>query len=136
MGNGVTMMNKWSIAVAFVCAFSCATISAADQNDWHDRMQAIVPETYLCRHATTPLTIDGKLDESAWKAAPWTKDFKDIQGAAGPKPRFRTRAKMLWDDDYLYVAAELEEPHLRATLTNHDSVIFNAPDFEVFLDPR
>jgi hypothetical protein len=43
--------------------------------------------------------------------------------------------KMLWDDNALYIAAELEEPHVWATLTKHDSVIFEDPDFEVFLDP-
>jgi hypothetical protein len=32
--------------------------------------------------------------------------------------------KMLWDDEYFYVAAEMEEPHVWATLTRHDSVIF------------
>ena len=42
---------------------------------------------------------------------------------------------MLWDDEYLYVAAELEEPHVWATLTEHDSVIFHDNDFEVFLNP-
>ena len=42
---------------------------------------------------------------------------------------------MLWDDEALYIAAELEEPHVWATLTKHDSVIFHDPDFEVFLDP-
>ena len=42
---------------------------------------------------------------------------------------------MLWDDAYLYIGAELEEPHLWATLTEHDSVIFQDNDFEVFLDP-
>ncbi len=63
-------------------------------------------------------------------------DFVDIQGDAKPKPRFRTRAKMLWDDNYLYIAAEIQEPHVWATLTNHDSVIFQDPDFEVFMDPK
>ena len=52
-----------------------------------------------------------------------------------PKPRFRTRVKMLWDDEALYIAAEMEEPHVWATLTEHDSVIFHDNDFEVFLDP-
>ena len=52
-----------------------------------------------------------------------------------PKPRFRTRVKMLWDDTYLYVGAELEEPDVWATLTEHDSVIFRDNDFEVFLNP-
>jgi hypothetical protein len=42
---------------------------------------------------------------------------------------------MLWDDEYFYVGAELVEPHLWATLTRHDSVIFQDHDFEVFIDP-
>jgi predicted esterase len=97
-------------------------------------MAPIVPRGYLCRHTATPIVIDGKLDDAAWADAPWTADFVDIQGQSMPKPRFRTRAKLLWDDDYLYIAAELEEPHVWATLTQHDSVIFEDPDFEVFLN--
>ena len=42
---------------------------------------------------------------------------------------------MLWDDRFLYIGAELEEPHVWATLTAHDSVIFHDNDFEVFLNP-
>ena len=59
----------------------------------------------------------------------------DIEGDLQPAPRFRTRAKMLWDNDYFYIAAEMEEPHVWATLTEHDSVIFQDNDLEVFLDP-
>ena len=43
---------------------------------------------------------------------------------------------MLWDDTYFYIGAELVEPHLWATLTQHDSVIFHDNDFEVFIDPN
>jgi hypothetical protein len=60
----------------------------------------------------------------------------DIEGDARPKPRFDTRVKMLWDDQFFYVGAELREPHVWATLTEHDSVIFRDPDFEVFIDPN
>lgn len=104
---------------------------------WRERMAPLVPLTYLARHTgtATPLTIDGRLDDPAWAAAPWTADFVDIEGSLKPKPRFRTRAKILWDDTYLYIAAELTEPHLWAKLTQHDAVIFQDPDFEVFLDP-
>ena len=42
---------------------------------------------------------------------------------------------MLWDDKYLYIGAEMEEPHVWATLTKHDSVIFHDNDFELFVDP-
>jgi hypothetical protein len=93
------------------------------------------PNRYNCRRAASAIRIDGRLDDAAWKRAPWTSAFVDIQGGAQPRPRFRTRAKMLWDDEYFYVAAELEEPHVWATLLEHDSVIFHDNDFEVFLNP-
>jgi len=107
----------------------------SERTVWLEKMQPIVPEQYVCRKAATPPVIDGTLDEPGWQVAAWTTDFVDIEGAAKPKPRFRTRVKMLWDDKFLYLAAELEEPHVWATLTNHDSVIFHDPDFEVFIDP-
>jgi hypothetical protein len=93
------------------------------------------PAHYTCRRATSSIRIDGRLDDAAWAKAPWTAAFVDIEGASRPKPRFRTRAKLMWDDEYLYIAAELEEPDVRATLTEHDSVIFHDNDFEVFLNP-
>src|SRR5262249_46516062 len=62
------------------------------------------PKGYVCYRATTPITVDGRLDEAAWRDVPWTDSFVDIEGAANPPPRFRTRAKMLWDDEYFYVA--------------------------------
>ena len=30
---------------------------------------------------------------------------------------------MLWDDDYFYFGADMEEPHVWGTLTKRDSVI-------------
>ena len=79
--------------------------------------------------------MDGRLDEKAWQAVPWTEDFVDIEGDRRPTPRLRTRAKMLWDDKYFYIAAQMEEPHVWGTLTKHDSIIFMDNDFEVFIDP-
>jgi hypothetical protein len=93
------------------------------------------PLRYTCLRAVSPVHIDGVLDDSAWNAVPWTPMFVDIEGSAKPRPRFQTRAKMLWDEQFLYVAAELEEPHVWATFTEHDSVIFRDNDFEVFLNP-
>jgi hypothetical protein len=94
------------------------------------------PRHYVCYRVREPVHIDGRLDKPAWKAVPWTEVFVDIEGAAKPKPRFRTRVKMLWDNKYFYVGAELEEPHVWATLTQHDSVIFHDNDFEVFINPK
>jgi hypothetical protein len=95
----------------------------------------LAPLRYTCLRAASPIHIDGRLDDPAWRSAPWTSVFVDIEGSSKPRPRFQTRAKMLWDDQYFYIAAELEEPHVWATLTEHDSVIFRDNDFEVFLNP-
>lgn len=93
------------------------------------------PCSYICYRARKPLRIDGKLDDEAWRDASWTEDFVDIEGDRKPRPRFRTRAKMLWDDRYFYIGAELEEPHVWATLTKRDSIIYHDNDFEVFIAP-
>jgi hypothetical protein len=93
------------------------------------------PRTYECVRAVAPIVIDGRLDETAWQAARWTEDFVDIRGPLGPEPRFRTRVKMLWDDRSFYVGAEMDEPHVWATLTERDAVIYADNDFEVFIDP-
>ncbi|ABC44432.1 conserved hypothetical protein [Salinibacter ruber DSM 13855] len=94
------------------------------------------PRTYAIYRASGPIAVDGRLDERDWAAAPWTADFVDIRGRDAPTPRFRTRAKMLWDDEALYVAASLEEPDVWGTLTQRDTVVYYDDDFEVFIDPN
>ncbi len=110
------------------------SVRAGEVDEWRDHLQSILPQGYLCHYASQPIAVDGKLDDAAWAQAAWTSDFTDI--ATPVVPRFRTRAKLLWDENYLYVAAEISEPHVWATLTNHDAVIFQDPDFEVFMDPQ
>lgn len=95
----------------------------------------IQPKHYICRRASGKLTLDGRLDKTFWETAQWTEDFVDIEGDLKPRPPKRTRVKMLWDDDYFYVGAELEENEIWATLTERDSVIFYDNDFEIFIDP-
>lgn len=97
---------------------------------------AFQPRHYIAYRSTTPPQIDGQLNEADWQQAEWTEDFVDIEGSAKPAPRFRTRAKMLWDDEYLYFAVEMEEPDLWATLTERDSVIYHDNDIELFIDPE
>ncbi|MBE0643346.1 MAG: carbohydrate-binding family 9-like protein [Bacteroidetes bacterium] len=96
---------------------------------------SIVPNSYCCVKADMPMTIDGRMEEAAWLNAPWTSDFVDIQGEGSPIPRLRTRVKMLWDDAFFYVFAELDEPHVVATLRQRDTVIFQDNDFEIFVCP-
>ncbi|HTN05445.1 carbohydrate-binding family 9-like protein [Agriterribacter sp.] len=93
------------------------------------------PLHYTAYQIKDSLHIDGKMDESTWEKAPWSANFTDIEGRAKPRAAHRTRFKMLWDTACLYIAAEMEEPHIWATLTRHDQIIYHDNDFEVFIDP-
>ncbi|HEX3074206.1 MAG TPA: carbohydrate-binding family 9-like protein [Ignavibacteriales bacterium] len=93
------------------------------------------PGKYVCYYTETPLLINGVLDEPAWSASEWTDNFTDIKGAAGSAPKFRTRAKMLWDDAYFYLAAELEETDIWGSLQTRDDTVYNDNAFEIFIDP-
>ena len=93
------------------------------------------PKEYRAPYLAKPIVIDGRIDDEGWAASPWTDEFVDIEGDLKPVPRYRTRAKMAWDDRFLYVAAELEEPDVWATYRNHDQIVFHENDFEIFIDP-
>ena len=93
------------------------------------------PRAYVCYRAAGVPRVDGSLDDAVWREAPWSETFVDIEGDARPAPRFVTRMKMLWDDDYLYVGARLQEPDVWGAITRRDAVIFQDDDFEMFIDP-
>jgi hypothetical protein len=93
------------------------------------------PERYICYRSADPIEIDGEFDEDDWQNAVRTKYFVDIEGSLKPSPRFWTYVKMLWDDDFFYIAAEIQEPHIWATLEKRDAIVYQDNDFEVFIDP-
>ncbi len=93
-----------------------------------------VLKKYTVHKVLTPVTIDGMADDT-WQQAPWSEPFIDIEGNNKPTPYLTTRMKMLWNDDYLYVLAQLEETDLWASLTEHDAIIYRDHDFEIFIDP-
>lgn len=96
-------------------------------------IDTIKPRQYVCYRTCGPITIDGKLDEPSWKKVPWTDLFVHIEDDQKIPP-LATRAKMLWDEDYFYVAADLEEPDIWGVETQRDAHISH-PDFGVFIDP-
>jgi hypothetical protein len=92
-------------------------------------------EKYIVFHCPSPPSIDGSIDETPWEAATWTRPFVDIEGSDKPQTQFETMVKMLWDDKYLYVAAQLNDKHIWANIKEKDGPIFEDNDFEIFIDP-
>lgn len=78
--------------------------------------------------AAAPPRVDGKADEAVWEQAVAANDFRDAS-TGGPAPA-ATSARVLYDEEALYIAFECGEPDmgsLRAERHGHDTA-------EVWLD--
>ncbi len=93
------------------------------------------PRSYTVQFTDHPPVVDGDIEDEAWQAAAWSEKFTDIEGSKKPAPALDTRVKMLWNDSCLFIAAQLQEPHVWANIRKHDAVVFHDNDFEVFIDP-
>ncbi len=96
---------------------------------------SIQSKHYICYKAGSSLKIDGEIKESDWEKAEWSDNFVDIKGEKKGTPFCQTKVKMLWDDQYLYIGAYLEENDLWSVLEQRDDIVYFDNDFEVFIDP-
>ena len=127
-------MKKLYLLAALLCSSFVLPSQAQGLFEKHQRTLTL-PDGYVCYRTAETIKIDGKLKENSWNLAQPTSSFVDISGEGFAKPIYDTRAKMLWDDDYLYVSAVLEEKDIIARLTQRDTIIYHDNDFEVFIDP-
>lgn len=124
-----------SIAYSFILLFSYSVTGKAQPSFTELEHLFTSPRYYVACHTAESPVIDGNISDAVWDNAVWSEDFRDIEGDLKPDPPLRTRMKMLWDDQYLYIAAELEEPHVWAYLQQHDDIVYHDNDFEIFIDP-
>lgn len=89
-----------------------------------------IPELTAHRFVTPP-TIDGQLDD--WPDVVATERFVDTMTGAASEPT--ARAGVLWDDAYLYVAFEIDDPFLRSTFEAHDEHTWEQDCAELMIDP-
>ncbi|HZT80412.1 MAG TPA: carbohydrate-binding family 9-like protein [Gemmataceae bacterium] len=94
------------------------------------------PTAFECRWADRPITLDGKADEEAWKHAQVIDQFYlPWLGRKARKARTATKARLLWDREYLYFFADLEDADLYADIKEHDGMIWENDVFELFFKP-
>lgn len=132
-GPRQTLMQakQWLAAVLSVTCFGTA---AQDVSSGYEHLLT-TPESYVVPYTSQPPRIDGNLSDKAWQATSWTAPFTDIEGSRKPLPAYKTEVKMVWGDSCLYIAARLQDPHVWATLRQHDAIVYYDNDFEIFLDP-
>lgn len=87
---------------------------------------------YVVTKVAKPIKIDGKLDEAAWKSAPSTGPFVDT--LTGNAAAISTEAKLLWDNQNLYLAFENADSDVWSTLTARDDKLWTQEAIEVMID--
>ncbi len=81
---------------------------------------------------TTPLIIDGVLDEPAWGQAQRLGPFWRYDGEG--HGRYQTYARLLWDDQALYLAFEAPNQDVHTPYTKRDDPIYESEAVEIFID--
>lgn len=80
------------------------------------------------------ITIDGTLDEPIWQQTAFTDSF--VISTTGAQGDLTIRAKLLWDDQNLYLGFISDDPDMVAVNTAQDSDLYEEDDLvEIFLDP-
>ena len=125
-------MRKWtvgSMGLLLVVVAGCALNEAAPAAVEH--LPAV--RTAECRWMSGRISFIGVLNETAWDKAEVLRDFSVYW--QDRKGRNATTARLLWDADYLYYCAEMEDADLYATINEHNGMLFTEDVFELFFKP-
>jgi hypothetical protein len=95
-----------------------------------ENLAAALPEYHVVRARPAPV-IAGVLDDAAWKRATPVTLVNSLDGSPG---RVRTTARLLWDDKYLYVSFDCEDPDVWSTFTKRDEPLYTQEVVEIFID--
>lgn len=113
MGRGIGGVRPLRGPVAAVVAVAMLAASAQalraqgnGEPGASRRGPAPVPGIRAVRVAGVRVVLDGKLDDAAWAAAPVATDFIQQTPAPGEPATERTEARVLYDDDAVYVAVK------------------------------
>lgn len=132
-------LPKYILAVLFFTVYGlsgCQKLhSTSQEKSFPVPAIHLKPHQYVIYKTAQSLTIDGKLIEDAWQQVRWTSNFVPITGGSSTVPSYQTRAKMLWDNHYLYIGIQLKETDLWATMTHRDSPLFAENACEILIDP-
>ncbi len=87
---------------------------------------------YIAKKIKSDIVIDGDIGKEVWQKANWSRRFADM--VTGDTSMYNTQASMLWNDQFLYIAFNAEEPFVEARQTERDGIIFLENDLELFID--
>ena len=128
-----------TLVVVFVAAAAVAAVSLGAQAPAPPlaasptTAPAPIPR-YEVKRASSPVTIDGKLDEAAWAGASPAVTLQFLwDNQTGAKQK--TYVRVVYDAQALYLGYEAEDTDINARLENRDDPTFQDDAVEVFINP-
>lgn len=85
---------------------------------------------YEIIRANQPLVLDGIIEKEFWKEA---KEVSLSETLTGEAPKQATVAKLLYDDEYLYVGFVCVDDEIVAEMTEYNDCIYDEEVVEIFL---
>ena len=112
-------------------ALSLALVSLAGCKSGSQSSPAGVA-TYLVHRRTGPIALDGLLTEAAWDKAEKAMLVRSIDGRPAA---WATEARLLWDDEKLYVGFLAQDKNISTPFKKDDEPLYTSNVVEIFLNP-
>jgi len=87
---------------------------------------------YRCRKTRKRPAVDGMIQPAVWKQA---EPVSLLLADTGKPPKQPTEVRLLYDDDYLYVAFHCLDKDAWGSFTHHDDPVYAEEAVEIFIDP-
>ena len=93
--------------------------------------------TATATRASSPIVLDGRLDEPAWQVAPVSRGFVQNEPREGEAATFDTEVRIVYDEEAIYVgvvAADPEPSRIVVTDLKKDYAVDGSDAFVILLD--
>ncbi len=118
------IINMIALSISMMVLVSCKSAHVSESR--------VAEPGYICVAAAGDITVDGRLDESDWQNAEVVSTFYPYTPTTDPELS-PTRVRLLWGDDYLYVAFECKDDDIWSFSDKDDDDLWNGDAVEFFI---
>ncbi|MBX2928418.1 MAG: CBM9 family sugar-binding protein [Saprospiraceae bacterium] len=126
--SSITTRTTISLLSFLLCLQACAP-SAGNRE-----AAAATEEGYYATQAQSPPVIDGVADDAVWQNAPWYMLDQTWIGEEPTAEDFSGRYKLAWDENFLYILAEIRDDTLIDIHPDGLQFYWDDDCLEVFVD--
>ena len=120
--------------LAAIVSAAIAIVSLAAQTPAPATTSSAPIPRYDVKRASSPVTIDGKLDDAAWAGASPAVTLQFLwDSQTGAKQE--TRARVVWDAQAFYVGFDADDADINARFEQRDDPTYQDDAVEIFINP-